>query len=157
MPSTIQPTSQYTFGPANNAGDIVHFTNTAGQVVSWIDSFGVHWGGLGTIALVSLAGQTASIGSTPLYAVPPTGGGMYAVYADVIVTSAGSAGTVVASISWNNGTTAAGLDSVAFNLNTQGEQAALLGNFMAAANSIITYFTTVSGASGNPQYNFNLR
>jgi hypothetical protein len=73
-----------------------------------------------------------------MYSVPITqcgvrgGSGMYAVYADVLVTQAGSAGTVVASVSWNNGTTNAGLDSQSFSLTAQGEQAALSGNFMAA-------------------------
>jgi hypothetical protein len=157
MSSTIQPNAQYTFGPANGGGDIIHFVNSLNQPVAWIDTNGVHWGTHGTVALVTAPNQTASISTATLYSVPGVGAGMYAVYADVITVSAGSAGTVTVNVSWNNGTTSAGLNSSAFTLTAQGEQAALLGNFMVAANTTITYSTTVSGATGNPQYTLNLR
>ena len=39
-----QSSSQYVFGPANGGGDIAHFTNSQGQVVSWIDSQGISRG-----------------------------------------------------------------------------------------------------------------
>ena len=31
-----QPSSQYVFGPVNGGGDILHFLNETGAVVSWI-------------------------------------------------------------------------------------------------------------------------
>jgi len=106
---------------------------------------------------VDLTGQTGSVGPNTLFVVGPLGAGMYAVWVDVIVTTAGSGGTVVANVTWNNGTTTAGLNSSAFNLNAQGEQAALLGNFYAVASQTITYSTTVASASGNPVYALRIR
>lgn len=157
MSSQIQSNSQYVFGPANGGGDIIHFVNSIGQPLSWIDSNGVLWGSLGTVAIASLSGQTDSIGTTPLFNVPGPDSGMYVVYLDLIVTTPGAAGTVTVNVSWNNGTTIAGLSSSAISLTSQAEQAALLGNFIAAANTTVTYSTTVSNASGNPQYTLNLR
>lgn len=113
--------------------------------------------GTSSIASVNLTGQTGSIGTTTLYAVPSNGAGMYVVYADVIVTTAGTGGTVAVNTGWNNGTTAAGLNSTAFALTAQGEQGALIGNFYSAASQNITYSTSVIGATGNPQYSLKLR
>lgn len=70
---------------------------------------------------VNLTGQT-SIPPTNYFPIAPPATGMWAV---VIVTNAGSAGTVTVNVSWNNGTTAAGLNSSAFSLTSVGEQAAL--------------------------------
>jgi len=106
---------------------------------------------------IDLIGQTGSVGPNTLFRVGPLGTGMYAVWADVIVTTAGSGGTVAVNVTWNNGTTTAGLNSQAFSLTTLGEQAALVGNFYAVASQTITYFTTVSGVSGNPIYDLRIR
>ena len=84
-------------------------------------------------------------------------GGMYAVYLDVICTLAGTGGTVSVSVSWNNGTTAAGLSTTAFSLTSPAEQTVLFDNFVSAPNQTITYSTTVSGATGNPQYSLGIR
>lgn len=114
-------------------------------------------GGGTSITSVTLLGQTASIGTTTLLAVGAGGAGIYVVYADVIVTTAGTAGTVAVNVSWNNGTTSAGLNSTPFSLTAQGEQAALLGNFYSTSGQNITYSTSVVGATGSPQYAFRLR
>lgn len=106
---------------------------------------------------IDLVGQTASIGTSNLMRVGPLGKGMYAIWADVLVTTPGATGTVVITIAWNNGSTSASLVSAPFSLAAAGEQAALLGNFFSIANSPITYATTVSGATGNPVYNLTLR
>jgi hypothetical protein len=110
-----------------------------------------------TPTILNLPNQTGSIPTTTLLNVGPNGAGMYAVWADVIVTTAGSAGTVTISINWNNATTFASLFSPTFALNTVGEQAALLGNFYSTFSQPITYSTTVSGATGNPIYTLYLR
>jgi len=105
----------------------------------------------------TLTGQTGSVPTTTLLKTGPLGAGMYAIWADVLVTTAGSAGTVTISVNWDNGTSLASLTSQAFSLSTVGEQAALLGNFISVANSPITYATTVFGATGNPVYELRLR
>lgn len=116
--------------------------------------------------IVAAPSVTASgnIPTTLMYAVPKTeagvrgGSGMYVVYADVMVTQAGTGGTVTVGVTWTNSINSSPeLDSASFSLTSVGEQAALLGNFMAAEGSQISFFTTVSGATGNPQYTVNLR
>jgi hypothetical protein len=114
-------------------------------------------GGAPTVASVTLIAQNGSVGPTLLYNVPPGGAGMYAVYADVLVTQAGSAGTVSINVTWNNGTTVAGLNSAPFLLSSTGEQSALLGNFISAPSQQITFSTTVVGAAGSPLYQLALR
>ena len=121
------------------------------------------FGFLGTVSLLSAPNQSASLPSTPWFSTPKTeagmwgGGGMYCVFADVLVTQAASAGTMTINVAWNNGTTNASLNSSALNLTSLGEQAALLGNFMAAEGTTISVSTTFSGVTGNPLYTLSLR
>jgi len=111
-----------------------------------------------TVATQTLPGQSGSIAPTTLYSVPPGNAGMYAVYADVVVTTPAAAGTVQVNVSWNNGTTSAGLNSAPFSLAATGEQAALVGSFYSAGSQNITFSTTVSGVSGGPPaYQLSLR
>lgn len=106
---------------------------------------------------VDLLAQTGSIPTQLLFAVGPLGGGIYMAAISVLVTTAGSGGTVTCGISWTNGITSAGFDSATFNLNAIGEQSALLGNFYASANQNITFNTTVANSSGSPVYNLRIR
>jgi len=114
-------------------------------------------GGASTVASVVLTAQSGTIGSTALYSVPPGGAGMYRVSADILVTSAGSGGTVQTNVSWNNGVTGSGLNSAPFPVSSTGEQAALSGNFFAAGSTIITFATTAVGFAGGPLYQITLR
>lgn len=107
--------------------------------------------------ILSLTGQTASIPTTTLLNVGPQNAGMYAVWCDVITTTAGSGGTVTITVNWNNATTFASLTSTAFSLTSVGEQAALLGNFFSTFSQPITFSTTVSGAGGSPVYSLYIR
>lgn len=108
-------------------------------------------------ARVDLPNQTGSIASTTLLNVGPLGAGIYTAFIDVITTTAGSAGSVSVGVSWNNGTTSTGFDSVSFGLSATGEQSALLGNFYSTFSQPITFATTVVGASGNPIYTLRIR
>jgi len=106
---------------------------------------------------VDLVGQTASIPTQTLFNVGPLGAGVYVAFISVITTTAGSAGTVTVGITWNNSFTSAGFDTATFNLNTIGEQAALLGSFYSTFSQPITFNTTVAGAVGNPVYSLRIR
>jgi len=114
-------------------------------------------GGSGTVSSVTLTGQTGGIGTTTLYSVPGASPGMYAVYADIIVSQAGTGGTIQVNVSWNNGVTNAGLNSAPLQLNVQQEQAALLGNFFVPAGQTISYSVTLTNPAGSPQYQLSLR
>jgi hypothetical protein len=154
-PPPVQSGVGYTNGAIwYNISSNVYQGIESGSVVTFSTGGG---GGNATVATVNSTGNSASIASTSLYAVTGSNGGMYAVYADVIVTTAGSAGTVTTTVAWNNGTTAASLVSSAFSLAATGEQAALLGNFYVPAGQSVTYSTTVTGAAGGPVYALRLR
>lgn len=109
---------------------------------------------------LNLFGETGSIPSTPFFSSDPNGDRLYAVWGDVIVTSPGSSGEVVVSVSYSNGTGAAGSSSLngpAISLRTLGEQGFLLGVLHSVANQPVDYNTTVSDAMGSPVYALRLR
>lgn len=70
MSTTAQPNSQFTFGPANGGGDILHFENANNQIVGWVDAQGVfQGGGVGSgAATVTGAFTQGSSGQTVLNA-----------------------------------------------------------------------------------------
>jgi hypothetical protein len=112
-------------------------------------------GGNGVVASVTAVGQSGSIPSANLLTSPVAG--MYALYADILVTTAGGSGTLVVNAQWNNGTTTASLQSASIDLTVQGETAALLGNFYSTVGQPITWSTTATGNSGTEQYQVTLR
>lgn len=109
----------------------------------------------GIVATVTSTAQTASIGSTLLYAVPATGAGMYRVSFDLITTTAGAAGTVSGTLSWNNGSAAKTLITPTADLSSLGSEnltAAVGGNsfvFHSAASQNVNYITTVTSGAGS--------
>lgn len=108
-------------------------------------------------AQINLTAQTASVASATLYAVPSSGAGFYLAIVDTICTTAGTAGTVSATIGWNNGSAAATAASGAMSLSTLGNETTQIFTVYSAASQNITYSTTVTGAAGSPQYSVRIR
>ena len=108
-------------------------------------------------AQINLTAQTASVASATLYAVPSSGAGFYLAIVDTICTTAGTAGTVSATIGWNNGSAAAAAASGAMSLSTLGNETTQIFTVYSAASQNITYSTTVTGAAGSPQYSVRIR
>lgn len=108
-------------------------------------------------AAVSSTGQTASISTTTTYAVPSGKAGFYRVSVDLITTTAGSAGTVSGSISWNNGSAGITTSVGPLSLATLGNEQSASFTFFSAASQNITYSTTVTGATGSPVYTILVR
>jgi hypothetical protein len=107
------------------------------------------------VAATALTGQTSSIGSTTLYTCAA---GTYRVSLFLYTTVAGSAGTVSASIAYNDGIGGASVGSGTIDLtqtNFNGKKS-LLSAFHCGASQAITYTTTVSGATGSPQYGIDV-
>lgn len=108
---------------------------------------------------ISLAPQSASIGSTLLFAV--INSGIYRVTADLVTTTAGTAGTVTATIAWNNGSSGVSITTPSASLSVLGSEnlsSGVGGNsftFYSAASQNINYTTTNSGSTG--QYQLRLR
>ena len=107
---------------------------------------------------LTLTGQTGSIAFAPFYLTPTSNGaGLYRVSIDVIVTTAGSAGSVTASVVGSNG--AGSYNTVAtpaLNMHVLGEVSAT-GVLYLTNDVYAEYSTTVSGASGGPQYALRVR
>lgn len=119
----------------------------------------------GVLGASSLTAQTGSVGSTTLLTGTTATAGMYRVSAYMKTTTAGTGGTVKATVAWNDGsaqtmdvpliTTAGAATTVSLTtLNAFGQGSVVV---YAAASQNITYTTTVSGATGSPQYYIYVR
>lgn len=167
-PVTTDPPAIFTgnvwaCGPGNCT-----YTDATGRSVRWQEFFGPSTtspdlfisptAGGGTSA-VTLTGQAAAIVKTTILnsrMIP--GAGLYRATVSLILTKAGTAGTISATIGWNNGT-----------LEQSGTTAALLtmaplgtevdGSFLffSAASQNITYLTTFTGVGGPPRYTVRVR
>jgi hypothetical protein len=112
---------------------------------------------VGQYATLTSTPQTASMPSATLYAVPSSGAGLYLVIVDIQCTTAGTAGTVSASLGWNNGSASASVSTGSMSLTTLGNETTQMFAVNSAASQNITYSTTVSGATGSPQYSIRMR
>lgn len=112
---------------------------------------------IANFANVNLTAQTSSIATTTAYAVPSGRAGLYLVSVDIICTTAGTGGTVSATLGWNNGSASATASTGATSLSTLGSETTQTFAVYSAAIQNITYATTVSGAAGSPQYAIRVR
>ena len=111
-----------------------------------------------TASAVNLTGQTASIGTTTLFAVGASGAGLYRVSFSAIDTSAGTSGdTLTVTIGWNNGSAAQTFTSPTVSLSSVGAEIDGVIVLFSAASQNITYATTANSVLGSPQYALNLR
>jgi hypothetical protein len=106
---------------------------------------------------VDLTAETASIGSTTLYAVPASGAGQYGASVSLICSTAGTAGTVTASIVNSNGSGSPTQTTSALSLTTLGNEVSTQFTMYSTSSVNITYHTTVAGATGSPKYNLHIR
>lgn len=115
------------------------------------------------VAVLNLTGQTAAIGLTTLYTVPASGSGFYRVSYSLILTTAGTGGTIFNNFTWNNGiatgtisgsslstTTTLGAEVTGYATNTGGV-------FYCAAGTVVTYQITFAGVTGSPVYTLRIR
>lgn len=104
---------------------------------------------------VGLTAQTATIGTTNITTACPAG--VFSLSYYLKTTTAGSAGTVSLTLSWNDGasvsitTGTASLTSTTSTGLLQGTQLIKCG-----ASTTLSYATTVSGATGSPQYSLDI-
>jgi hypothetical protein len=103
-----------------------------------------------TVANVSLTGQTASIAQTTIYT--PGAAGLYRASVHHLCTTAGTGGTLDTDIHWTNdvGTTST-KPAPQISLTTAGNWGSGIVIIRSTATAI-KYSTTVSGATGSPQY-----
>lgn len=109
-----------------------------------------------TISSSDLTAQTASIGATNLMASAPAG--LYRISYYLHTTTAGSAGTVLLALTWNDGV---GQTSATSALTLAAVVAGTLNSgqlvIKSASGQAITYTTTVAGVVGNPAYALGIR
>lgn len=108
---------------------------------------------------VNLAGQTAAVGSTLLYAVPSTGAGLYRVTTHLMITTANASTDVItANIASNNGIISQNfvvgtIDSVL----SAGNEFQSSRVFYSAASQNINYSTSIASALGTGVYAVRFR
>jgi hypothetical protein len=144
------------------------YTDATSRSVRWQEFFGpsttspnffVSPTAGGGASAVTLRDQTAPIGKTTILnsrLIP--GAGLYRATVSLILTKAGTAGTISATIGWNNGTLAQ--SSTTSTLATTAALGTEIdGSFLlfSAAGQNITYLTTFSDVAGAPQYTVRVR
>lgn len=106
---------------------------------------------------VDLTAQTVSIGSTVLYAVPASGAGQYRVSVSLICSTAGTGGTVTATIANNNGIGTPAQTTPALNLAALGNEVNTQFTLYSESSQPVSYQTTVAGETGSPKYDLHIR
>lgn len=148
---------------------LVYFSVDTSQIFQWTGaawsditaSFSASRGVVG--ASVNLVGQTVAIGSTLLYAVPVGLSGLYRATADILITAAGTGGTIRPVFLWNTGVTGQSFNGLSVDCTGFGESGA--GNtplpssttFYALAGTNINYQIVFNAVTGPPTYSFRAR
>lgn len=144
---------------------ILFFTTDTNQIFQWN---GAAWVDVTfgivplpqRVAALDLVAQTVSIAPTVLYNVPGGKAGIYRIIANLVTTQAGTAGSVGFGVQWNNGSAAKDPGVLGtIGLLPVGSENALTNtlSFYVAGGTSIQYYTTVTGATGSPQYSFRPR
>ena len=106
--------------------------------------------------VVDLTAQAASIGATALFT--PSANGLFRISYYLTTTTAGSAGTVTVTFTWTDEAKAETFTSTALSLTALGALAPPQPLVIyAKTTAAIQYSTTVSGATGSPQYSLHIR
>jgi hypothetical protein len=164
--NTSSSTLQYTGGTGWGCGTVaIAGANSNITSLTGLTGLITQYNGVGTVAngipseyaQANATAQTASITPSTLYATPASGAGLYLVIVDTVCTTAGTAGTVSASIGWYNGSASASTATGPMSLSTIGSETTQIFTIYSAAIQNITYSTTVSGAAGSPQYSIRIR
>jgi hypothetical protein len=120
------------------------------------DNYSLQGNGVPSIPKVSnLTGQSASISTTNLQCTGATSicpSGVYRINVYLVVTTAGTAGTVVAAVGWNDGATVRTITPVSSIAMTAQNYSSWSLLVRSGGSAHITYSTTVSGATGSPLY-----
>jgi hypothetical protein len=114
--------------------------------------------GIGAVVYLSeRPAQTASIPTVDAYI--PFASAFYRVSIYLVTTTAGTGGTVTATFSWNDGTGYQSSTSAAVPLTTVGsyqkfnaQTIHVVGDPNSDGTSLIRFYTTVTSATGSPQY-----
>ena len=125
--------------------------NSTWQYIEWNAS------GLGStsiVDIVTLTGQTASIGATTMYTVPAAG--LYRASVYQLCSKAGTGGTLDTTIAWTD-ITQAQSSTPAAQVDLTGKGNGGTGSvFISSEAAVITYATTVAGEAGAPEYDLSI-
>lgn len=112
----------------------------------------------GVVADLTLTAQSASIGATNLYTTTSSSQiGLYRVTVDVVVTTLGAAGSVLATINSNNNIVLFSQSTAAANIAIVGSEASsTFSCYVGVVGVGISYATTVTGGAGN-QYTLRIK
>ena len=126
-------------------------TNSTWQYHEWNVS------GLGSPSIITpiqLTGQTGNIGVTTIYT--PAATGLYRIGVYSLCSVAGTGGTLAVTIGWTDEVGAKTLKPAADVTLTSTANGSTGIAFIRATAVAITYTTTITGGTGNPQYNLHI-
>lgn len=122
-------------------------TNSTWQFIEWDQST---IGQPSIAKTIALTAQTASIAKVALWTPPESGQYRASVYH--VCTKAGTGGTLDTTIYWTDDAQAQQINTATqINLNAKGNAATGI-TFIRATAADISYSTTVTGATGSPEY-----
>jgi hypothetical protein len=111
------------------------------------------------VATLNLTGQAAAIAATTFYTAPVGQAGLYRLSSNLLITTAGTGGTIQDLTLWNNGVSAQGpflLNSL--NASVLGNEGSGVGPSMfVAAGQNIQYQVNFVAVTGAPQYSLRMR
>ena len=101
-----------------------------------------------------ISDPAASIASTTIYTTSAVTQelGHFRVIITTLVTRVGTAGTVTATLNWNNGFAAQSVTGGVNNLTVLGGEALLSTPIFVGVGQTVSYSTSVVGATGSPAY-----
>jgi hypothetical protein len=139
-----------------SVGSASQFQVNSSGVVANYDNISTQGLGLSPILAspARLTGKTASIGSTTLCGSTTCAAGLYSVEYYLNCSTAGTGGTVVVAITWNDGANQS-FSSASVPLASTGYAQGQVALYSAGA-AAISYSTNVTGAAGSPQYALSL-
>jgi len=167
-PVTTDPPAIFTgnvwaCGPGNCS-----YTDATGRSVRWQEAFGPHTTSPdfftsqtagGGASAVTLTDQTTAIGTTTILntrLIP--GAGLYRATVSLLLVTAGTGGTISATVGWNNGILAqSGTTSTLSTRSAPGTEVDGSFLFFSAASQNITYLTTFTGVTGAGRYTLRVR
>lgn len=156
---TYSATATYNINDVVTSGGATFLALTVNTAITPVA--GVNWAVVGSSGLplnsVSLTGQTTSIGATSVFT--PSVSGVYQACTSQQITTSGTGGNLHTDIIYKdiNGTATTDTAVNDISLEVQGNHQGFCYTFYAQSGTAIQYQTTVTGATGSPQYALQIR
>jgi hypothetical protein len=157
---------------------LLYFSTDTSQVFQWLGAtwadissqiLGIASGGTQgnprIVATVNVVNSALAIAPTTLYAVPAIGAGIYRATNHLLLTQAGTGGSIFPQLIWNNGFSTSTQNGPAINTVNLSFETDMVGvtnlatsvTFYSIANQNIQYAVSFNGVTGTPKFTLSTR